>query len=118
LRPIRGTATQAANRPLQSPECANCRSATQRAILLAALSDEDARTRYLQQHQQSYAALLERLGDSRSSIEAAALMSPQIIGLLVARYILRVPRLVLMSRERLVREVGETLQGYVRIASG
>jgi AcrR family transcriptional regulator len=94
------------------------RSATQRAILLAALSDEDARTRYLQQHQQSYAALLERLGDSRQSIEAAALMSTQIIGLLVARYILRVPRLVSMSSEQLVREVGETLQGYVRIASG
>jgi AcrR family transcriptional regulator len=94
------------------------RSATQRAILLAALSDEEARTRYVQQHQQSYAALLERLGDSRRSIEAAALMSTQIIGLLVARYILRVPRLVSMSREQLVREVGETLQGYVRIASG
>ena len=94
------------------------KSATQRAILLAALSDEDARARYLQQHQQSYAALLDRLGDSRRSIEAAALMSTQIIGLLVARYILRVPRLVSMSREQLVREVGETLQGYVRIASG
>jgi len=72
----------------------------------------------VQQHQQSYAALLERLGDSRRSIEAAALMSTQIIGLLVARYILRVPRLVSMSSEQLVREVGETLQGYVRIASG
>lgn len=93
-------------------------SATRRAILLAALSDEDARTRYLQQHQQGYAALLERLGDSRRSTEAAALMSTQIIGLLVARYILRVPRLVSMSREQLIREVGETLQGYLRVASG
>jgi AcrR family transcriptional regulator len=94
------------------------RSDTQRAILLAALSDEDARTRYLQQHQQNYAALLARLGDSRRSIEAAALMSTQIIGLLVTRYILRVPRLVSMSSEQLIREVGQTLQGYVRIASG
>jgi hypothetical protein len=41
-------------------------------------------------------------------------MGAQVVGLLVARYILRVPEIASQSHEYLIREVGRTLQGYMR----
>ena len=44
----------------------------------------------------------------------AALIGTQILGLQVSRYILRLPEIVSQSHDFLIREVGRTLQGYMR----
>jgi AcrR family transcriptional regulator len=90
---------------------------TQRAILRASLSSDAARAKYAQQAQNQYIALLGVIGKSKQAQVARALIGTQIIGLLVGRYILRVPALAAMPRETLIREVGRTIQNYIRLGS-
>jgi AcrR family transcriptional regulator len=90
---------------------------TQRAILRASLSSDAARAKYAQQAQNQYIALLGVIGKSKQAQVARALIGTQIIGLLVGRYILRVPALTAMPRETLIREVGRTIQNYIRLGS-
>jgi len=90
---------------------------TQRAILRASLSSDAARAKYAQQAQNQYIALLGVIGKSKQAQVARALIGTQIIGLLVGRYILQVPALAAMPRETLIREVGRTIQNYIRLGS-
>jgi AcrR family transcriptional regulator len=94
----------------ESPETGPSR----RAILLTALSNETARAKYISQYQNQSAELLRRFGSSKRVADAAALIGTQVVGLLVLRYILRVPEITSQSHEYLVREVGRTLQNYIR----
>jgi AcrR family transcriptional regulator len=94
----------------ESPETGPSR----RAILLSALSNETARAKYISQYQNQSAELLRRFGSSKRVADAAALIGTQVVGLLVLRYILRVPEITSQSHEHLVREVGRTLQHYMR----
>ena len=43
----------------------------------------------------------------------AGLVATQIMGLAVTRYILKVPPVVMMNRDQLVRLLGPTMQRYV-----
>jgi len=94
----------------ESPETGPSR----RAILLTALSNETGRAKYISQYQNQSAELLRRFGSSKRVADAAALIGTQVVGLLVLRYILRVPEITSLSHEYLVREVGRTLQNYMR----
>ena len=85
-----------------------------RAILLTAMSNEAAREKFIGQTQGQYAELLRRFGPSKQLAGVAALIGSQVVGLLVTRYILRVPEIASQSHEYLIREVGKTLQGYMR----
>lgn len=87
---------------------------SRRAMLLTAMSNEAAREKYLEQTRNQYAELLKQFGASRQGTGIAALIGAQVLGLIVARYILRMPDIAAMSQGFLIREVGRTLQGYIR----
>jgi AcrR family transcriptional regulator len=88
--------------------------ASRRAILLTAMSNEAVRAKVIGQFKNQYAELLKRFESSNKVADAAALIGTQVVGLLVTRYILRVPEVASQSHEYLIREVGRTLQGYMR----
>jgi AcrR family transcriptional regulator len=88
--------------------------ASRRAMLLTAMSNEAARVKFLEQTRGQYAELLKQFGTVKQGASVGALIGTQVIGLQVARYILRVPDMVSQSHEFLIREVGRTLQGYMR----
>jgi AcrR family transcriptional regulator len=91
---------------------------TRRAVLLTALSNEAVRTKYIHQLQGQYiTALLKQAATSKRAQEAIALMRTQILGMMMTRYILRVPTMTAIPQETLIREIGRVLQGYIRLAS-
>ena len=94
----------------ESPET----GASRRAILLTAMSNDAARVKFISQFENQYAELLKRFGPSKQLANVTALIGSQVVGLLVSRYILRVPEIVSQSNEYLIREVGRSLQGYMR----
>jgi AcrR family transcriptional regulator len=91
---------------------------TRRAVLLTALSNEAVRTKYIHQLQGQYiTALLKQAASSKRAQEAIALMRTQILGMMMTRYILRVPTMTAIPQETLIREIGRVLQGYIRLAT-
>jgi AcrR family transcriptional regulator len=94
----------------ESPETGPSR----RAVLLTAMSNDAARVKFIGQYESQYAELLKPFGPSKQLTSVTALIGSQVIGLLVARYVLRVPEIASQSHEYLIREVGRTLQGYMR----
>jgi AcrR family transcriptional regulator len=88
--------------------------ASRRAMLLTAMSNEAARVKFLEQTRSQYAELLKQFGTTKQGASAAVLIGTQILGLQVSRYILRLPEIVSQSHEFLIREVGRTLQSYMR----
>jgi AcrR family transcriptional regulator len=94
----------------ESPES----GASRRAILLTAMTNDAARVKFIGQYENQYAELLKRFGPSKQLASVTALIGSQVIGLLVARYVLRVPEIASQSNEYLIREVGRTVQGYMR----
>ena len=56
---------------------------------------------------------LSRAGDPSDARERAGLVSSQLLGLALCRYVLKLPPVVGLSRERIVRDVGQTIQRYV-----
>jgi AcrR family transcriptional regulator len=88
--------------------------ASRRAILLTAMSNDAARVKFISQYESQYAELLKRFGPSKQLANVTALIGSQVVGLLVSRYILRVPEIESQSNEYLIREVGRSLQGYMR----
>ena len=86
-----------------------------RAMLLTSLSNETARIKFSGQFMEVYRKMLAPAGASKSSEIAIALIASQVIGLLVTRYIMPASPISSLSREQLIREVGRTLQNYIRI---
>jgi AcrR family transcriptional regulator len=86
-----------------------------RAMLLSALSNETARLKFSSQFMDVYAKMLAPAVASRNSEMAIALIASQVIGLLVTRYIMPNSSVASLSREEVIREVGRTLQNYIRI---
>jgi hypothetical protein len=58
-------------------------------------------------------ALLEHHGIKLSK-EIVALIATQALGVLIARYVLRLEPVTKIPRETLIREVGRALQNYLR----
>ena len=94
----------------ESPES----GASRRAILLTAMTNDAARVKFIGQYENQYAELLKRFGPSKQLTSVTALIGTQVIGLLVSRYVLRVPEIASQSNEYLIREVGRTIQAYMR----
>jgi AcrR family transcriptional regulator len=86
-----------------------------RAMLLSALTNETARIKFSGQFINVYAKMLAADGAAKNSEVVIALIATQVIGLLVTRYLLVAPSVTSLSREQLIREVGRTLQNYIRI---
>ena len=94
----------------ESPET----GASRRAVLLTAMSNDAARLKFIGQFESQYAELLKPFGPSKQLANVTALIGSQVVGLLVTRYVLRVPEMASQSHEDLIREVGRTVQGYMR----
>jgi AcrR family transcriptional regulator len=69
--------------------------------------------------QQIFAAqvfpVIAAVGLPRTAANRAGLVASQLLGLAMTRYILRLPQVVAMDRDYVVREVGETIQRYVNL---
>jgi Tetracyclin repressor-like, C-terminal domain len=83
-------------------------------VLLTAMSNDAARVKFIGQFESQYVELLKPFGSSKQLANVTALIGSQVVGLLVTRYVLRVPEMASLSHEYLIREVGRTLQGYMR----
>ena len=55
---------------------------------------------------------LAKVGDVSTMKERAGLISSQLLGLALGRYVLKLPPVVGLSREQIIREVGRTIQRY------
>jgi AcrR family transcriptional regulator len=55
---------------------------------------------------------LARVGDPSDAKERAGLVSSQLLGLALCRYVLKFPPVVSLSQERIIRDVGRTMQRY------
>jgi AcrR family transcriptional regulator len=84
----------------------------QRAMLIAAASSEAARAKWMRYRDQ-YVGLLEPLASRPLAGDATALLRSQLNGLVLARYVLRLPEVVAIPSETLIREVGRVVQGYI-----
>jgi AcrR family transcriptional regulator len=89
-----------------------------RAVLITALSSEVVRTKYLHQLQSQYiGALIKQAVPKKRAQTAIALIRTQILGMIMTRYILRVPAMTAMPRETLIREIGRVVQSFIRSAT-
>lgn len=84
-------------------------------LLRTAASNEDAAARMRALVTDEVGRMVTRVRGKRGHETVAALIAAQMLGLAYARYILRLPALVAMSRDSIVRSVGATVQNYLRV---
>jgi AcrR family transcriptional regulator len=80
-------------------------------LLRSAASNKDAAQRLQEVFRSQVLPAIARTGGDRAS-ERAGLVASQLLGLALTRYVLKIPPIMEMSRETLVREVGATVQRY------
>jgi len=57
--------------------------------------------------------MLTRIGDPADARDRAGLVASQLIGLAFGRYVLKLGPVVALSRERIIRDIGATIQAYL-----
>jgi AcrR family transcriptional regulator len=82
-------------------------------LLRSTASDEDAAERARAIFRDQIITMVSRLRGEADSGEVAALIGTQMIGLAYARYILKLPPLLAMPRQMIVRVIGATIQRYL-----
>jgi AcrR family transcriptional regulator len=81
-------------------------------LLRSASSNEDAAERLRMVFAAQVFPAIARLGPADTAPIRAGLVATQILGLALARYVLRIPPVVAMAPDLLVRAVGETVQRF------
>jgi AcrR family transcriptional regulator len=82
-------------------------------LLRSAASSDQAAERIREIFETQTVPLIASLSGKVGARERAALVVSQTLGMALCRYILKIPPLVNMPRERLVEEIGKTLQRYM-----
>lgn len=82
-------------------------------LLRSAASSEQAAERIREIFEQQTVPLIAAISGEQDARERAALIVSQTLGMALCRYILKIPPLVDMPREKLVDEIGKTLQRYM-----
>ncbi len=83
------------------------------AILLrSAASNEQAATKLRETFKAQVMPALARAGGKAGAAERAGLVASQMLGLALCRYVLKLPPMVSMSRDAIVKQIGKTLQRY------
>ncbi|WP_119393063.1 TetR family transcriptional regulator [Taklimakanibacter lacteus] len=83
-------------------------------LLRSSASNEEAAERMRGIFRGQIVTMVARLrGDETDAPEVAALIATQTIGLGYARYILKLPPLVAMPRETIIKVIGATIQRYL-----
>jgi AcrR family transcriptional regulator len=83
------------------------------ALLRASISHEAARARVVSMFEEELAKLFESLQPPAGVSDAAPLIATQILGLVTARYILKLPEVANLPKSALIDEVGASIQGYL-----
>lgn len=81
-------------------------------LLRSAASNEDAAVRLREIFRDQVFPMIAHVGTPETAITRAGLVASQILGLAMARYVLKLPPVVMMPRDVIVREVGATVQRY------
>lgn len=81
-------------------------------LLRSAASNEDAAARLRDMFARQVAPLIAPAGSASSAPRRAGLVATQLLGLALTRYVLKLPPVVEMPHELIVREVGATVQRY------
>jgi AcrR family transcriptional regulator len=84
------------------------------SLLRAAATHPKARERVVQIFEQRAAPFLRRLSSLNKSRECAGLIASQLFGVAYTRYVLKVPSVVRLPRETILKRVGATIQSYLR----
>jgi AcrR family transcriptional regulator len=87
------------------------------AMVRSAVNNPAARDKFSQGYLQNLKGLQESLAEHHGikiSKETFALLATQVLGVLIARYILRIETVVKTPRETLIREVGRSVQTLLR----
>ena len=86
-------------------------------LLRSAASNEAAAEKLKQMFARQVGPAVASAGSPEMAPKQAGLIASQLLGLAMARYILRLPPVVAMDREFVVREVGATIQRYIALGS-
>ena len=81
-------------------------------LLRSAASNEEAAARLRDIFRDQVFPAIARAGPPETAAIRAGLVASQILGLAMARYVLRLPPAVGMSQELIIRTVGDTVQRY------
>ncbi len=81
-------------------------------LLRSAASNELAAAKMREAFQQQVMPFVAALGDPASAARRAGLVSTQLLGLAMCRYVLALPPVVALSRDEIVALIGPTLQRY------
>jgi len=81
-------------------------------LLRSAASNEEAAERLRDIFRTQVFPAIARLGPPETAVVRAGLVASQLLGLAVARYVLRLPPVVAMPADVIIRCIGETIQRY------
>jgi AcrR family transcriptional regulator len=87
-------------------------------MLRAAASHEGARQNYLEAMQRQVRPMIATVCPPDRTDICMALIKTQLSGLALSRYVLRVPAVVALERDFLIRRIGATIQGYLTSPDG
>ena len=82
-------------------------------MLRSAASNEVAATKLREVFSKQVTPALAHVGGQAGAAQRAGLISSQLLGLALCRYVIKLPPVVGLSSEAIVREVGRTIQRYV-----
>lgn len=82
-------------------------------LLRSAASNEMAAAQVMKVFGAQVMPAIAQIAGREHAPERAALIASQLLGLAFCRYVLKMPPIVALSRERLVEQVGRTLQRYI-----
>jgi AcrR family transcriptional regulator len=82
-------------------------------LLRSAASNEAAAERIKQIFARQVFPVIASAGTTEKAPQRAGLVASQLLGLAMTRYILKLPPVVAMDRDFIVREVGKTVQRYI-----
>jgi len=81
-------------------------------LLRSAASNEDAAERLRTIFREQVFPQIARVGAAETAVVRAGLVASQLLGLAMARYVLRLPPVVAMSDDEIIGHIGETIQRY------
>jgi AcrR family transcriptional regulator len=82
-------------------------------MLRSAASNEFAAARLHEVFAGQVLPMLVRIGNPADARDRAGLVASQLLGLAFARYVVKLPPVVGLSRERIIRDIGATIQAYL-----
>jgi AcrR family transcriptional regulator len=84
-------------------------------LLRSAASNEAAANRLREIFATQVLPTIAAVGPRQNVAQRAGLISSQLLGLALTRYVLKLPPAVALERDTIVREVGRVIQGYATI---